>query len=206
MAEVMQNPFAKTVMKIPNLKNMLDEALKKLEEVQKGLNSYLATKQGLFPRFFFLSNEELLEILSETKDPLKVQPHLKKCFEGIAKLEFDASKMINGMYSAENECVDFTKQIDPNAAKGAVEIWLLEVEDIMVQSVKASTEKAYIDYMKKDRNLWVTQHIGMAVLAVSMMFWTFEAEEAMKKGGMSGLELYYDKLQKQVSKQRASHV
>lgn len=113
MNEVKENSSALVVIKISKLGERLNTMLEQLEKVLGGLNQYLQSKRGKFPRFFFLSDGELLEILSETKEPLKVQPHLKKCFEGINELDFDSEKKIHGMYSSEKENVPFTTIIDP---------------------------------------------------------------------------------------------
>lgn len=99
-----------------------------MDFVQKSLADYLETKRMIFPRFYFLSDDELLEILAQTKNVRAVQPYLNKCFENMKQLRFEEDMEITRMYSAENEEVYLRPSIYP---VGNVENWLGRVRYIL---------------------------------------------------------------------------
>jgi dynein heavy chain len=120
-----------------------------LDQIMKCLEAYLESKRVVFPRFYFLSNDELLEILAQTRNPHAVQPHLRKCFDAINKLEFAQSAPAAGanpeetigtisndilaMLSPEGERVSLGRGL---RARGNVEEWLGKVEEAMFNNLK----------------------------------------------------------------------
>lgn len=172
------------------------EGNKLLEMVQKGLADYLETKRAGFSRFYFLSNDELLEILSETKDPLRVQPHLRKCFEGIKSVDFQPDLTITGMCSPEGEVVPYIKPVDPKNKN--IENWMVEVKDAMIASIRDTMLKAVLDYPTKPRTEWMQKWAAQCVLNGSQVHWTREVEENLKAKGNQGAWDYYKQLVKQL--------
>ncbi|XP_053595266.1 dynein axonemal heavy chain 7 [Microplitis demolitor] len=176
----------------------LEEANELMEKINHGVVEYLEKKRLFFPRFFFLSNDDMLEILSETKDPLRVQPHLKKCFEGIAKLGFNEDREIYSMVGDDGEEIMMQEVISTDAAKGCVEKWLVKVEEQMVKTIKHEIMVSYFDYEVTERVKWALIWPGQVVLCVSQIYWSLAVTNSLLTQTISALESLYDALKSQM--------
>lgn len=177
--------------------NVLLESLKEcitlLEVVQKGLADYLETKRMVFPRFFFLSDDELLEIVAQTKNVQAVQPHLKKCFENMKELRFEEDLTITRMYSAEYEEVVLRPPIYP---VGNVENWLGLVERAMQNTLREIIGEALQIVEETSRKEWVYMWPGQVVLCGGQTYWTAHVEDAIKN---NTLRSFYEVMLSQVN-------
>ena len=155
-----------------------------LDQVQKGLSDYLETKRGVFARFYFLSDDDLLSILSESKNVKLVQPHFKKCFEAVDSVQFEEDLTITNMFSPEKEMVPFSIPLDPT--QSSVEVWMLALEKMMLVSIRDVMITAIADYTVTPRPEWMQKHPAMCVLNGSQMFWTKETEAYLEEHGEGG--------------------
>ena len=124
---------------------------KAFDWIQQSLTQYLERKRDLFQRFFFLSNDELLEILSTSKTIQSIQPHLRKCFENVNSLKFE-NDIITHMVSSEGETVKLKF-----SSGQEVEEWFREIEKQMVQALKENLKRCVHVYREDStvRKDWV---------------------------------------------------
>ena len=157
--------------RLETLKNLSD----RLDKCQKSLSDYLNTKRSAFPRFYFVSDDELLSVLGSS-DPAAIQVHMLKLFDNVKELLFGrAGKAVAGMRSSEAESFDF---VEPTLVDGAVETWMTAAEGGMVQSLWSITKEGVFRYASEERTRWITESLGMVTLAGSQIWWTWEVENA----------------------------
>uniref|UniRef100_A0A0G4IFQ9 AAA+ ATPase domain-containing protein n=1 Tax=Chromera velia CCMP2878 TaxID=1169474 RepID=A0A0G4IFQ9_9ALVE len=149
-----------------------------LDQCQKSLTDYLDTKRGAFPRFFFISDEELLSILGSS-NPAAVQQHMLKLYDNCKELIFGrGGKTVLGMISDEGEQFDF---FTPQKAEGAVEAWMLRVDQEMKDTLLRIMKEGVWHYAHKDRLKWTLSELGMVVLASTQIWWTWNVEDTFRK-------------------------
>ncbi|KAG5177491.1 dynein heavy chain and region D6 of dynein motor-domain-containing protein [Tribonema minus] len=158
-------------------------------QVQRGLSEYLETKRSRFARLYFLSNDELLAVLSDSKDVLRVQPHLKKVFEAVDAVTLTGQAAggtlrITALVSPEQETLPLAHEVNPCGKN--VEDWLLELEAAMRDAVRDHMQRSIEDYLARPRGDWMQRWPGMCVLNASQLHWTAETEVALRSDGAAG--------------------
>ena len=131
MKKVYKSPFVVDVMNIQGIQKSLERLADLLNKIQKALGEYLERERASFPRFYFVGDEDLLEIIGNSKDILRIMKHLKKMFAGVSTVMLDEDlTQIQGMASREGEEVTFR---DPILLKDFPKIndWLAKIESEM---------------------------------------------------------------------------
>ena len=112
MKKVNKSPFVLDVLNIPVIQKNLERLADLLTKIQKALGEYLEKERSSFPRFYFVGDEDLLEIIGNSKDIRRVMKHLKKMFAGISMLHMDEEETeLRGFASREGEEVNFASSI-----------------------------------------------------------------------------------------------
>ncbi len=129
------------LLQYPDVTKQLQNMNDQLERSQKALFEYLESKRSRFARFYFIGDEDLLEILGQSRNPEVIQLHLKKLFAGLHSVEFGSDRRIIAIRSSEKERVVLNR---PVSVTEDVETWLRALEN-EVSSTLASMLKPCLE-------------------------------------------------------------
>ncbi|GFU64668.1 dynein heavy chain 2, axonemal [Trichonephila clavipes] len=168
---------------------------RKVEKVQQSLEFYLDSKRRAFPRFYFISNDDLLCIIGQNSSE-DIQPFLKKCFDSINKIkivekveeklrERIVTTMATGMYSEFDEFFEFKSSV---VLYGPVESWLLDIEEMMQITLSSALPKclqALTNIISKEEfNIsnckWLTNWPAQICILSILISWTAETTNSIK--------------------------
>ncbi|KAK0163654.1 hypothetical protein PV327_007315 [Microctonus hyperodae] len=192
---------------IPQCKKIFNDLIAGLDKCQKSLIDYLTSKRIIFPRFNFLSDDELLRILG-SNNLRAIQENITKMFDNLEKFQFENVKineinvriMASALISCENEIMNFNNLV---ATDCKIEDWMSDALEEMKRSNRYLTKKAVYDYgkVRRLRTEWMLDFQGMIILVANQIWWTAEVENVFKKiklGNKRAMKEYLQQLNNQL--------
>ena len=173
----------------------LEQCLYSLNLCEKSLNEFMDGKRRAFPRFYFVSTVDLLDILSNGNSPAKVMVHLSKVFQAVQtyRLVADVGRPLAvGMESCVGtEYVPFPI---PLLLEGKVEIYMQSCIGAFQNALKFYANKSLQDCVHvgdSGRGQWIKDSVvGQCVLLTSLIMWVRSVEDSfasLRSGNKSAL-------------------
>ncbi|GLV39725.1 Dynein heavy chain 64C [Carabus blaptoides fortunei] len=189
MKKVSKSPMVMDVLNIPGVQRALERLADLLGKIQKALGEYLERERTSFPRFYFVGDEDLLEIIGNSKNIARLQKHFKKMFAGVAAILLNEDNtVITGIASREGEEVSFGNAVS-TVDHPKINEWLTLVEKEMRVTLASSLAQAVQDIKQfKDGNIdsnlymqWVDKYQAQIVVLAAQILWSEDVEAALQK-------------------------
>jgi dynein heavy chain 1 len=203
MRRIANRPFAMEALNIDNLQRTLERLGNLMGVIQRALGDYLEKQRSDFSRFYFLGDDDLLEIIGNSGEPGKVLGHVAKMFAGIAGARHDTSTALpddiitrlDAMVSKDGEVVPFHEPIDVSKHM-SVKDWLKQLEDRMHSTLALLLEEAVSeDASSKDATTteegkktfvnWATKFPAQVMILATLINWSMGVDKALREDGDS---------------------
>ncbi|KAF2010197.1 cytoplasmic dynein-like protein 1 heavy chain 1 [Aaosphaeria arxii CBS 175.79] len=198
MKKVSRQPFVLEVLNISGVQKSLERLAELLNKIQKALGEYLERERVSFPRFYFVGDEDLLEIIGNSNDTLRIAKHLRKMFAGISGLITDEDGIIQGFTSKEGEEVMLRKEVNLvktpriNEWLGALELNMkTTLAELTIEAYQEFQELMAADAMDSEAfNAYIAKYPAQIVVLGTQVAWTHSVEKSLAEGGASLPQLY----------------
>lgn len=190
-----KSPFVIDLVSLDNIQPTMEKYLEILARVRKALGDYLEKQREYFSRFYFIGNDDLLNIIGNSDNPTYIGNHLNKIYANIDGIDYDG-KAITAIYSKEREKVELFNPVILKNHSSLVE-WLKELEYELKQTLSTLVEQATNDFINivKSGHLnlnlfleWMKKYPCQPGLLAIQICWTQVVEEAIKNAAYKELQ------------------
>lgn len=199
LKKVYKSPFVLDVLNISGVQKSLERLAELLNKIQKALGEYLERERMSFPRFYFVGDEDLLEIIGNSNDTMRISKHFRKMFAGLSGLLMDQESTITGFVSKEGEQVQLKKTISL-VKTPKINDWLAALESNMKLSLAELLGEAIKSFESLLQNSTINAPLFNNYLAAfpaqivvlgTQVVWTTSVHAALASGG-EGLHSLHD--------------
>lgn len=207
---------------LPNIYQLLIDLRSGLEMCQQALKEFLDSKRRLFPRFYFVSEADLLDVLSKGNEPKSILVHLEKVFLATRTLVLDkpaGSSVTMATHFISNDASREKVAFEPSIPlEGKVEVYLQVVLEAIQISLREQVARSIRRFPEQNRAEWLLQKLpatnakedaspsnmdaAQIALLVAGIEYGSAVENAftlMSKGHVTAMKELYDKMLVQLS-------